>query len=455
MRPEQKLESQEKLLELEEQLTLERNRHPRKATDAEKFRGLLQGSFELSLVAFGLCAILFAPCVIADTVVATVGPAESVTWVIFLLLFVGPVAFMAAGFWVPCARYDSPGCFWALGAFVGLVLYVIWWSPVLHILTEDPLLRSANSVRFLDSARSFGLLAIAIGTAVGGIVGGMTGWSTARDAPEAERDASVRSLRAKRNDLQGKVESEKRKDLAVIERARSSRDSLAGKTEFLRRGASRTRALLEKAERNFTERRFGPFWDAVDNTSTNLLGCRDLIRELTEDVRDYNARRLSLDFTFFPELKSEFTPFRPTLPEIGFVASDLKTLVRAAETDYEFASIYENRKTNVLLAKGFSNLIEGILHLGTEISGAITDLSSEVGDLSSKVGEELEVVTDRMEALGGEVGAVSNAVAQLEGRVSTDASEVRERLHETGEKMDRVDRNVEEIMERWRARQRK
>lgn len=136
---------------------------------------------------------------------------------------------------------------------------------------------------------------------------------------------------------------------------------------------------LDHAEREFKDGVFAPFWDAVEQAANQLAQCEVAIQRLIQNSTSYNgeARKLA-------------TPpprFQLTLPDASHTASRMRSVVRRAQKDFHFATIYEQRKTNQLLVAGFSTLGQAINELGGLLDSSLERLASSfnigVSDLTS------------------------------------------------------------------------
>ena len=71
-----------------------------------------------------------------------------------------------------------------------------------------------------------------------------------------------------------------------------------------------------------------------------------------------------------PKLETPPPPFQlglQTLPDASHTANRMRAVVRRAQKDFHFATIYEQRKTNQLLVAGFSSLGQAINELGDRL----------------------------------------------------------------------------------------
>lgn len=153
---------------------------------------------------------------------------------------------------------------------------------------------------------------------------------------------------------------------------------------------SSANGCLDTAQREFEERAFAPFWDALEN-ATNFLGAyHQSIGEIKKTATNYETRRsrLSVSVPVFDVPEAGVPDARP-------LASRLSSLGRAAQKDFQFATIYEQRKTNQLLYSGFGTLAAGLERMQYAITDALDDLSLSLG---TRLDDLLTVSTSHAEA---------------------------------------------------------
>jgi hypothetical protein len=61
----------------------------------------------------------------------------------------------------------------------------------------------------------------------------------------------------------------------------------------------------------------------------------------------------------------------------------MKSIVRKTQSNFQFATIYEQRKTNQILVAGFTNLAQALEYMTQRISGSIGDLANSVDAVST------------------------------------------------------------------------
>lgn len=129
-------------------------------------------------------------------------------------------------------------------------------------------------------------------------------------------------------------------------------------------------ACLRRAEGEFEERAFAPFWDEIEMAARELAMFDLDVRTIRSNLEQHGALSRQL------EAASPQPVMRlAAIPQPGSYIDRLKALVRAGQTDYRFASIYEQRKTNQLLVRGFTGLGEALRDLGSRLEGSIDSLA--------------------------------------------------------------------------------
>lgn len=115
-----------------------------------------------------------------------------------------------------------------------------------------------------------------------------------------------------------------------------------------------------------------PFWDEIEHAANDLAAYNDGIRRTSSNVPEYNRRArensLSVPGLFLPH--HQLSDARP--------AAQRMVIVRRAHKNYEFASIYQRKRTNQLLYTGFQNLDAAITSLDVTLSDALREFSASV-----------------------------------------------------------------------------
>lgn len=152
--------------------------------------------------------------------------------------------------------------------------------------------------------------------------------------------------------------------------------------------------FLDRAEVDFRDRAFAPFWDSIENAINCLGRLDDSVKAITSYSKEYASALDQIDGP--PSL---FDLGVSTLPDGVVVSERMSDMVRQAQCDFEFAMIYEQRKTNVILVEGFKNLANAIENMTNRLEDSIDDLcfsiSTNLETLSGQFTETIESASDR------------------------------------------------------------
>lgn len=115
---------------------------------------------------------------------------------------------------------------------------------------------------------------------------------------------------------------------------------------------------------------------------------------------------------------------------VGTATADrMKAIVRIAHRNFQFATIYEQYKTNTILVAGFTNLAQALEQMTWQISGSINDLASSVA-----------VMTSMLDHSMGEIRSHVDEIAEATQRHLEVASEAAERETKVLEMLDNIQR---------------
>lgn len=209
-------------------------------------------------------------------------------------------------------------------------------------------------------------------------------WQLARDADrqqqEAARDAQRRQHEAEQASMHSTLVGLVSTSLATFEAMPTQLQS--------------AEASLDQAEVDFDDGAFAPFWDSVEKAAMSIGRFDDGIRTITLNSKQH----LQVGKTY------EATP--PRFPissssvrgmDVASTTTDrLKAVVRKAQRNFQFATIYEQRKTNKLLVAGFQNLAQAIDGMGHRITSSIDGLGDQISEMSSSLGNQISEMSSSL-----------------------------------------------------------
>lgn len=259
---------------------------------------------------------------------------------------------------------------------------------------------------------------------IGAFLGFGIAWG-AMTSIEAKRMESKKAA-AQRAEEQARSSQDARRNVEVQrERERSIENLVEESIGLLERIPAHLGSAdkhLDRAEVEFKDRAFAPFWDAIERAIPSIGSAKDVIETISKHSRSYEALAQASQN---PVLHFPITP--SSLQSVAVtqtIALRLRSIVRSAQKDFEFSTIYEQRKTNSILVAGFQSLSDGINGIGGQIVDAITVLGGTVNELSSGLDSRLasidahtrDVASSAMQSVGNLHSAVVQIGSELQQR---------------------------------------
>ena len=111
---------------------------------------------------------------------------------------------------------------------------------------------------------------------------------------------------------------------------------------------------LNLADRRFRDRAFAPFWDEIEDAARYLARFKESNGQLSETMSEYQHmvrqyKAVAPPFPIQPQSYGDLVLAETTAERLG-------PIVSSAQRDFQFAMIYEQRKTNQIVVAGFTNL---------------------------------------------------------------------------------------------------
>lgn len=263
-------------------------------------------------------------------------------------------------------------------------------------------------------------------------------WSRAMERQALEERGRAKEAEARR--AREQVESEKRRreyELQKLQKEfaalpRTIADHYSASLSQLDTAVVKLDAALGHRQRSA----YTPFWGAVETGLVALNEYRLGAERIHAGIQQYGSLRKQLQNA--PELKNQAVGAIPNeLSKVGhsraagIVADRFMETVYEAQTDFHFASIYEQRRTTAAVIAGFSSLQDAVDRLGDEVrSGnamivnAVDRQSVEttgrqdrsislLGELTSDIG-----VVGFSNTLGREIVQMNDNLKAIESRLS-------------------------------------
>ncbi|MFJ6099299.1 hypothetical protein [Williamsia muralis] len=208
----------------------------------------------------------------------------------------------------------------------------------------------------------------------------------------AEADESARIAEEKRaanQAVQNEIDYKNRQHQLEISASEANR-SAARQLDLLPTLLDAAAKNLNRAERDWNERVYNPFWTSVEGCAVNLLDFKTAVAAINSSASEYRKAVAMYD--------GQLPPFAVTSISVDAMNSydsiyeQMNKLTRKALGDIDFANIFELWRGNAITEKGFANLRSAIQQMSSDISSQISSLSSSLDQLAVSV----DAQADRM-----------------------------------------------------------
>jgi hypothetical protein len=249
-----------------------------------------------------------------------------------------------------------------------------------------------------------------------------------------EQDALNRQLAAQRAEAEARrrsdAEAEGQMQLSLLRQMQEHIDGAVAEARLMPQLLLRAWSNLQVAKQEFSERAFSPFWVAIEGASEALERYSSAISNVEYHSRMYlEARR---GYRASPPTYE----VAATYNDPSYIVSSMSEIVRKAQKDFEFSSIYEQRQTNTILRAGFASIVGAVGSLGDRFSRSIDDMGgrvvSEIRDMSDALTDAIDLAADRqVDAVGGLGDLINTASERAEAaHLRTTQNEIERELSE-------------------------
>ncbi|RLC12421.1 MAG: hypothetical protein DRI57_17725 [Deltaproteobacteria bacterium] len=152
---------------------------------------------------------------------------------------------------------------------------------------------------------------------------------------------------------------------------------------------------LNQAEFEFSEGAFAPFWDAIEKTAETL----GRFEQGVQNIRNNSSQYTDL-ITKYEGVPPQFPLARKSVKKLSIgtsTAERIKKIVRTAQCNFQFARIYEHRKTNEILVAGFTNLAQALDRMTWQITDSLGNLAGSVDSMASTLNESMSAIHSRLD----------------------------------------------------------
>jgi len=148
--------------------------------------------------------------------------------------------------------------------------------------------------------------------------------------------------------------------------------------ESLPKELEKAEKYLDQAEVDFSDGAFAPFWDSIEKATKSL----SYFVKGTQRIKE-NSYQYTMLIGEYEGISPQFPLLKQSIKKLGAgieTAKRMDSIVRSAQRNFQFATIYEQRKTNQILIAGFTNLADALREMTWAINDSINDLAASVGE---------------------------------------------------------------------------
>ncbi|MCI5138804.1 MAG: hypothetical protein D3922_10400 [Candidatus Electrothrix sp. AR1] len=134
---------------------------------------------------------------------------------------------------------------------------------------------------------------------------------------------------------------------------------------------------LDRAESEFKTRAFSPFWDQIENAANNITTHQKHIDFINNAAIKYKIELANIE-SDIPEFKLP----ENLLPDAHPTINRMQSIIRKAQKDFQFATIFEQRRTSILLTAGAGTIADGVATLADAIDTLDRTIEYSLSNLS-------------------------------------------------------------------------
>lgn len=263
-------------------------------------------------------------------------------------------------------------------------------------------------VRWEGESVVYGVFIGLVAGAVFGIIFGIIRLS--RDEKERLREIEAAELK--------RIEYHKEGQQKILERMLDLSEQSIILFESMPKHLDSAEQWLNRAETDFAEGAFIPFWEAIEEAANSLARFNRAINQINDNSSSYVY--LTADYEATPP---KFALTRKSVEKLSVgtaTAERMNAIVRAAQRNYQFTNIYLQRKTNQILVEGFDSLEQALGEMTWRITTSVDDLAGSVHDMTS--------------TLDGSLRAIHSTADNLAEMTKRHHNELMEKASETAER---------------------
>ncbi len=146
--------------------------------------------------------------------------------------------------------------------------------------------------------------------------------------------------------------------------------------EALRSDVAGLTNCVNRAQAEFAANAFAPFWDNVEWAFTWIPSFKQHLEELERGATAYNGILTGREHSCPP-----YPVSINDIPDLRAAVRSLGSVIRRGQTNFQFASIWEHRRTREVLIEGFKTLGDAVHNIDASVARSLADFERRMSSV--------------------------------------------------------------------------
>jgi hypothetical protein len=205
--------------------------------------------------------------------------------------------------------------------------------------------------------------------------------------------------------------------LATLRRLAAEAQAAAGSLPII---LGEAEIMVDRAQDELRQQVYSPFWEAMEEAASKLGAFQEALSLIDARRSTYRTQAAHLGGNVPP-----FTLGVSVLPDPTATNTRLNLLYRKAQSNPDYAKVYEQHRTNTILIAGFRSLGQAIERLGNrivdEVSSLATSMDCRLASLELSLESAAAAAAEQGAALRAELQRPRGADEAVLGQLRQDA----------------------------------
>lgn len=252
----------------------------------------------------------------------------------------------------------------------------------------------ALAIRYWETILGFGVLGLVLGLTIYLIVKAIEKNKRLQEEEDARKAAEEARIREQKVAEEARIRKHKEDQYMYKKEMIVLGDNSIALFESMPEHLKLAEEYLNQAEFEFSDGAFAPFWDAIEKTAKTLGRFDEAVRKIKNNASQYTDLIRN-----YENLPPQFPLARKSVEKLSVgtaTAERMKEIVRTAQRNFQFATIYEQRKTNQILVAGFTNLAQALDLMTWQITDSVGNLAGSVDSMALALSKSMNAIHSRL-----------------------------------------------------------